>query len=153
MPADKDSAKSGVPPGRGRLVADGMTVGLGSGSTAALMVRAPATRIQGEGLKIIGVADQCGDRRTGRSLEIPLRELDEVGALDINLDGADEIDPQFRMIKGRGGRCCARRSWSQPRARRVTMITADKRVEQLGQSSPIPVEVSVIGDEAYRATA
>ena len=80
-----------------------MTVGLGSGSTAALMVRHLAARIQQEGLNIIGVADQCGDRRAGASLEIPLRDLDEVAALDINLDGADEIDPQFRMIKGRGG--------------------------------------------------
>ena len=65
----------------------------------------PASRRprRAEGLNITGVATSVATAELARSLKIPLRELDEVEALDINLDGADEIDPQFRMIKGRGG--------------------------------------------------
>jgi ribose 5-phosphate isomerase A len=127
------------------LIEDGMTVGLGSGSTAALMVRHLATRIRDEGLKITGIPTSRATAELARSLDIPLRDLDEVGALDINLDGADEIDPQFRMIKGRGGALLREKIVAAASARRVTMITGDKRVERLGQSAPIPVEVSVFG--------
>ena len=65
-------------------------------------------------MKITGVPSSVGTAELARELKIPLRDLDEVDHLDINLDGADEIDPQFRMIKGRGGRCSARRSSPSP---------------------------------------
>ena len=91
-----------------------MIVGLGSGSTAALMVRRLGERVEQEGLKIIGGRDQRRHGRAGTRLKIPIRELDDVATLDINLDGADEIDPQFQMIKGRGVPCCARRSSRRP---------------------------------------
>jgi ribose 5-phosphate isomerase A len=124
-----------------------MTVGLGSGSTAALMVRHLGARVRQEGLRIVGVASSGATAELARSLEIPLRDLDEVASLDVNLDGADEIDSQFRMIKGRGGALLREKIVAAASARRVTMITEEKRVERLGQSSPIPVEVSVFGLE------
>jgi ribose 5-phosphate isomerase A len=97
------------------MVDNGMVVGLGSGSTAELMVRHLATRVDQEGLQLVGVPTSIGTATLARGLKIPVRELDEVARLDLNLDGADEIDPQFRMVKGRGAPCCARRSWPAPR--------------------------------------
>jgi ribose 5-phosphate isomerase A len=145
VPADNDSAKERAARAGASLVEDGMTVGLGSGSTAALMVRHLADRIRQEGLRIIGVPSSGSTADLARSLGISLRDIDEVGALDLNLDGADEIDPQFRMIKGRGGALLREKIVVAASARRVTMITDEKRVAHLGQAAPIPVEVSVFG--------
>ncbi len=145
MPANTDLAKGRAAQAGASLVEDGMTVGLGSGSTAALMVRHLAARVRQEGLKIIGVASSAATAELARSLEIPLRDLDEVDSLDLNLDGADEIDLQFRMIKGRGGALLREKIVAASSARRVTMITGAKRVERLGESALIPVEVSLFG--------
>jgi ribose 5-phosphate isomerase A len=140
-----DSAKGRAAEAGASLVESGMTVGLGSGSTAELMVRHLAARMEREGLSITGVPTSRATADLARGLKIPLRELDEVLSLDINLDGADEIDPRFRMIKGRGGALLREKIVACASARRVTMITADKRVEQLGLSAPIPIEVSAFG--------
>lgn len=127
------------------LVETGMIVGLGSGSTAVLMVRRIGERVEQEGLKIAAVATSTATAELARSLKIPVRELDDVDVLDINLDGADEIDPHFQMIKGRGGALLREKIVATASRHRVTMITADKRVQKLGLTMPIPVEVSPIG--------
>jgi ribose 5-phosphate isomerase A len=127
------------------LIESGMVVGLGSGTTAALMVRRLGERVEQDGLKIIGVASSRMTAESARELKIPLRELDEVDALDINLDGADEVDSQFQMIKGRGGALLREKIVACAATHRVTMITADKRVDRLGTTMPLPVEVSLIG--------
>jgi ribose 5-phosphate isomerase A len=122
-----------------------MIVGLGSGSTAALMVRHLADRIAAEGLTITGVATSAATADLARGLNVPLRDLDEVDRLHLSLDGADEIDPQFRMIKGRGGALLREKVVACASAHRVTMLTPDKRVERLGDRMPVPVEVSTFG--------
>jgi ribose 5-phosphate isomerase A len=142
-----DSAKGRAAEAGANLVESGMIVGLGSGSTAALMVRHLAGRVEHEGLQIIGVPTSAATAELARELKIPLRDLDEIAVLDLNLDGADEIDPQFRMIKGLGGALLREKIVACASARRVTMITEEKRVERLGQSVPIPLEVSSFGVE------
>jgi ribose 5-phosphate isomerase A len=127
------------------LVESGMVVGLGSGSTAALMVRRLGERIEAEQLKIIAVATSIATADLARGLKIAIYELDDVATLDINVDGADEIDPHFEMIKGRGGALLREKIVATSSRHRVTMITADKRVQRLGMIVPIPVEVSSIG--------
>ncbi len=140
-----DSPKDRAARAGAELVRDGMIVGLGSGSTAALMVRHLADRIAAENLSITGVPTSASTAELAISLKIPLRELDEVAALDLSLDGADEIDPQFRMIKGRGGALLREKIVATASAHRVTLLTADKRVDRLGRGMPIPVEVSTFG--------
>jgi ribose 5-phosphate isomerase A len=109
------------------------------------MVRRLGERIHQEGLKIVGVPTSMATAELAREMGIPLRELDDVSGLDMNLDGADEVDPQFRMIKGRGGALLREKIVACVATRRVTIITAEKRVERLGVNAPIPVEVSKIG--------
>ncbi len=145
MNSNSDPAKDRAARAGADRVRDGMIVGLGSGSTAARMVRHLARRLADERLSIVAVATSKATADLARSLGITLRELDEVERLDISLDGADEIDPQFRMIKGRGGALLREKVVACASSHRVTMITAEKRVERLGRGMPIPVEVSNFG--------
>jgi ribose 5-phosphate isomerase A len=140
-----DSPKDRAARAGAAMVRDQMVVGLGSGTTSERMVRDLARRVAEERLTITAVATSAATAALARSLGIPLRELDEVDHLDLSLDGADEIDPQFRMIKGRGGALLREKIVACASAHRVTMITADKRVDRLGQHMPIPVEVSAFG--------
>ena len=94
MPLVAESPKSRAAVAAAALVRDGMIVGLGSGSTAALMVRRLGERIEQERLKITAVSTSDETTQLAGSLGIP-SGLDDVAALDINLDGADEIDPNF----------------------------------------------------------
>ena len=143
---DKDLDPSKVRAARAAadLVESGMVVGLGTGSTAALMVQRLGERREQDGLKIIGVPTSVATAVLANHLRIPLRELDDISSLDMNLDGADEVDHQFRMIKGRGGALLREKIVACVAARRVTIITNDKRVDRLG-NIPIPVEVSRVG--------
>ena len=127
------------------LVKEGMAVGLGSGSTAALVVRALGDRVANEGLTFVGVPTSVATAELARSLGIALCELDDVDALDINIDGADEIDPNFSMIKGRGGALLREKIVVSAARFRVTVITPEKRVDRLGVKAPVPVEVSAVG--------
>jgi ribose 5-phosphate isomerase A len=140
-----DPAKLRAARSAAELVESGMIVGLGTGTTATLMVRRLGERVQHDGLKIIGVPTSVATAELARDLSIPIRELDDVAELDINLDGADEIDPEFRMIKGRGGALLREKIVACVANRRVTIITEEKRVGRLGANAPIPVEVSPVG--------
>lgn len=127
------------------LVEPGMTVGLGTGSTAALVLDELARRQAEEGLKVVGVPTSQSTERRARELGIPLVELDALPALDIVIDGADEVDPAFHMIKGRGGALLREKIVAAAGYRRVIVVSAEKRVERLGRHAPVPVEVSDFG--------
>jgi len=144
-PTDERVGKRDAARAAAALVQDGMRVGLGSGSTAALVVQALGERVATEGLRFVGIPTSVNTAVLAKSLKITLRELDDVESLDLNIDGADEIDPDFRMIKGRGGALLREKIVATFAQKRVTVLTPDKRVERLGIAAPVPVEVSPVG--------
>jgi ribose 5-phosphate isomerase A len=127
------------------LVETGMKVGLGTGSTAALFVAELGRR----SLDIIGVPTSEATRRQAESLGIRLATLDEEPALDLTIDGADEIDPALNLIKGGGGALLREKLVAAASRRMVVVADASKQVHHLGRF-PLPVEVVPFGLETTR---
>jgi ribose 5-phosphate isomerase A len=126
------------------LVTSGMHVGLGTGSTAAAVVRALGKRVA-SGLEIIGVATSHETEVLARELGITLTTLDAVERLDIGLDGADEIDPHLNAIKGRGGALLIEKLVALACDQFVLVASTEKDVRHLGERMPLPVEVVSFG--------
>jgi len=122
------------------LVRDGQVVGLGTGSTANYAIEALARMIKA-GLKVIGVPTSTATARLAKSLGVPLVDLNDAGAIHITIDGADELDPDFNMIKGGGGALTREKLVAIASDRRVMLIDESKLVAALGQTRPLPVEV------------
>jgi len=120
-------------------VETGMLLGIGSGSTAEEFVRLLAARVA-EGLRIVGVPTSERTAALCRETGVPLSDLDETPHLDLAIDGADEIDPQFRAIKGGGGAMLREKIVASAARRMVVVADGSKRVERLG-TAPLPVEV------------
>lgn len=126
------------------LVTDGMTVGLGSGSTAEMAVEILGLRFRA-GLKFVGVPTSSRTAEIAHSFGIPLRCLDERSFLDIYIDGADEVDQQLNLVKGRGGALMREKLVASAAQRFVVIVDQSKRVGRLGELAPIPVEVVPFG--------
>ena len=121
---------------------DGMIVGLGSGSTAALMIKGLGQRLASGQLKdIVGVTTSFQGEVLAAELGIPLRSLNAVDRIDLAIDGADEVDPSFQLIKG-GGACHVQEKLVAARAERfVVVVDSTKLVERLNLEFLLPVEV------------
>jgi ribose 5-phosphate isomerase A len=124
------------------LVHDGMRLGLGTGSTAAMFLEALGERVAG-GLKVVGVATSQATRRLAERLAIPLIELGEA-ALELTIDGADEIDPDLNLIKGGGGALTREKIVAASSKRMVVVADVAKQVQRLGRF-PLPVEILPFG--------
>jgi ribose 5-phosphate isomerase A len=126
------------------LIEDGMTVGLGTGSTAAWFVRALGARAAGEGMGLRCVATSLATAELARQVGLQVIELDAAGDIDLTVDGADEIGPGLSLIKG-GGAALLREKLVWEASRRCVVIAdAAKRVPLLG-AFPLPVEVVAFG--------
>lgn len=123
------------------LVEDGMTVGLGTGSTVFFTLERLSERIAAEGLRIRGVPTSIDTERKAAELKIPLATLAEVGTIDLTIDGADELDPDFNMIKGGGGALLREKVVASVSRREVIVVGRDKLVARLGTLCLLPVEV------------
>lgn len=121
-------------------VEQGMAVGLGTGSTAEAMLRALGDRIA-SGLGVTGVATSVRTATLANELRIPLRDLDDIDTLDLCIDGADEIDPDLNLVKGRGGALLYEKLVARRAKRLVIIASAEKLVARLGMRLPVPVEV------------
>ena len=119
-----------------------MVVGLGSGSTAALMIKSLADEIRKGKLKNIkGVPTSFQSEVLALELDIPLMDLASVSQIDIAIDGADEVDPMFQLIKGGGG-CHVREKLVAAKANQFLIVVDEtKLVPKLNKSFPLPVEV------------
>src|SRR5271166_3759997 len=122
-----------------RLVRDGDVVGLGTGSTAYFAVIALGERVKA-GLKIIGIPTSVQTADLAGSVGIPLTTLDEHPEIDITIDGADEIDPQLRLIKGGGGALLREKVVASASKKMVVVADSGKMVPVLGKF-PLPVEI------------
>jgi len=123
-------------------VKSGMILGLGSGSTAALMIKSLAGEIRSGKLhNIKGVATSFQSEVLALELDIPLIDLSSTSQIDLAIDGADEIDPGFQLIKG-GGACHVREKLVASKADRLLIVVDEtKLVQNLNKSFPLPVEV------------
>jgi ribose 5-phosphate isomerase A len=121
------------------FVEAGSIVGLGSGSTAAYAVRFLAERVR-DGLKIVGIPTSQKTQHLAEQLGIPLATLDEHPKIDIDIDGADEIDAQLNLIKGGGGAFLREKIVASVSCRFIVIADSAKQVKRLGKF-PLPVEV------------
>jgi ribose 5-phosphate isomerase A len=122
-----------------RFVKDGQVVGLGTGSTAAYFIRLLGEQVK-NGLRIRGIPSSDRSREQAAGLGIPLTTLDECQEIDVTVDGADEVDPQLRLIKGGGGALLREKIVASATRYYVIITDATKRVPVLGRF-PVPVEV------------
>jgi ribose 5-phosphate isomerase A len=122
-----------------RFVRDGMTLGLGTGSTAAHAVRFLGEQVRA-GLKVRGIPTSVHTRELAASLGIPLTTLDECQQIDVDIDGADEFDPQLHLIKGGGGALLREKIIASASRQVVIIADSSKQVAVLGEF-PLPVEV------------
>jgi ribose 5-phosphate isomerase A len=124
-------------------VKDGMVVGLGTGSTSAHFVRALGERVR-QGLRVKGVPTSEATRALAEQSGVPLIDISQVQRLDIDVDGADEIDPAFRLIKGGGGALLREKIVAAASEKMVVIADETKWVARLG-AFPLPIEVVRFG--------
>jgi ribose 5-phosphate isomerase A len=123
-----------------QLVESGMTLGLGSGSTATLWIKLLGEQVRDHGLKIRAIASSEDSERLGRSYGIPFVTFEECQTLDLTVDGADEIAPGLALIKGGGGKLLREKIVASTSQRFVVVADESKQVQKLGRF-PLPVEV------------
>ena len=149
MSSAQDQWKKAVAEAAAKLVEDGMVVGLGSGSTAALFVAALARRIDADRLRIVGVPTSLQTEQQARSLNIPLATLAEQPSIDLTIDGADEVVPgPLHLIKGHGGALLREKIVASCSKRMAVVADETKIVNRLGSLVSVPVEVVPFGWEA-----
>ncbi len=130
-------------------VTDGMKLGLGSGRTAEYFVRFLAERIHGSGLKVVGVPTSKETAALAREVGVPLTTLDEAPALDLAVDGADEVGPGLRLIKGGGG-ALTREKIVAAAAKRMIVVADGAKVVKLLGAFALPIEVIPFGGASVR---
>ena len=138
----QDQMKRAVAAAATEQIRSGMVVGLGSGSTAALMIQALGAKLKsGELTDIVGVTTSFQGEVLAAELGIPLQSLNAVDRIDLAIDGADEVDPAFQLIKG-GGACHVQEKLVAVRAERfVVVVDSTKLVDTLNLGFLLPVEV------------
>lgn len=128
------------------LIQNGMTIGLGTGSTAQLFIERLIQRCK-QGLKIQAVASSERSLEQARKGGILLADMNTLQTIDLYIDGADEIDPQKRMIKGGGGAMLREKILAKMSREMIVIIDESKLVQKLGKR-PLPVEIVVFGHTA-----
>jgi len=143
-----DRLKAAAAESAAALVKDGMIVGLGSGTTAALAVKAIGRRVR-EGLKITGIPTSEDTTALARELGIPLTDLDASTQIEMTIDGADEVEQKtLNLIKGHGGALLREKIVANVTKKLVIVVDESKIVDRLAAKFPVPVEVVQFGWQA-----
>lgn len=123
------------------MVRDQDVVGLGTGSTAVFMIEELGRRIREEGLRITGIPTSFDSAALARRHGIPVQTPDDVDCIDIAIDGADEVDPQKQLIKGRGAAHLREKIIDGMAVQFVVVVDESKLVDRLGTTCAVPLEV------------
>ena len=121
------------------FVEDGMSLGLGSGTTSAMFIQELGERVKG-GLKVRGIATSAASQKLAESLLIPITNFKDTQVLDLAVDGADEVGPGLALIKGGGGALLREKIVESAAKKFIVIADSTKLVKQLGKF-PLPVEV------------
>jgi ribose 5-phosphate isomerase A len=133
------------------MVESGMVLGLGTGTTAAAVLSRIADRIRSGALRdLVGVPTSKGTAQRARHLGVPTTSLNRAPAIDLTLDGADEIDGEMNLLKGGGGALFREKMVAQASRKVVIVVDDGKCVDRLGRSRPLPVEVVPFARESVR---
>jgi ribose 5-phosphate isomerase A len=146
--ADQDRRKREAARRALELVRPGMKLGLGTGTTARHFVDLVGEQVKG-GLQVVCVGTSKATEEQAKALGIPLSTLDDLLDLDLTVDGADEVDPQLRLIKGGGGALLREKIVAAASKRMAVIVDSTKLVRVLG-AFPLPVEVVPFGLKATR---
>ena len=133
-------------------VEDGMKVGLGTGSTAAWMVKCLGEMVREDGLNITGVATSTRTAELAGEVGIKIVTLDEAKWLDLTIDGADEYDANLNLIKGGGGALLQEKIVATASDQMIVIADLSKQVDTLG-AFPLPIEVIPFGWQTTKALA
>lgn len=123
------------------LVQNGMGIGLGTGSTVFFALKRLAERQKTENLKFFGVSTSFSTTLLCREMGIELKECGSVSHLDLAIDGADEIDPNLNLIKGRGAAHLLEKIVASLTKRFIVVADSAKKVQNLGEKFPVPLEI------------
>ena len=126
-------------------IRNGMVVGLGTGRAATRGIHALARRAAAERLNLRCVATSKASADLATQLGLQVEPMEGVESVDYLFDGADEVDPQLRMIKGRGGAMTREKIVAQASRFRIYLVQTDKLVQRLGEKAPLPIEVLRFG--------
>jgi len=118
------------------FIEDGMIIGLGTGSTAEYAIK----KIAEKNLNIVAIPTSRGTEKLAEKLRIPLAKMNEYGEIDMDIDGADEVDPEFNLIKGGGGAHTREKRIAERSKNFIVIVDHTKLVKKLG-NFPVPVEV------------
>jgi len=126
------------------MIPDGAAVGLGTGHAATAFIHALGERVRA-GLRVRGLPTSQASADLARQLGIPLVTFDEVDTLDVDVDGADEVDPHGNLIKGYGGALVREKIVASAARRLIILVGPEKLVPVLGSRGTLPVEVVPFG--------
>ena len=126
------------------MIEDGMTVGLGTGSTAYWAIRGVGELVaKGYSLRCVATSVQTEELAMENGIEV--LPMEAVDSIDLTIDGADEVDPRFRLIKGLGGALLREKIVAHSTRTEVIIVDDSKTVDRLGSRCPLPVEVLRFG--------
>lgn len=140
----QDELKAEVGKRAAQYAKDGMTLGLGTGSTVRYLVDALGQRVKEEGLAITGVTTSLRTTKQAEALNIPIKTIDQVDHIDLTIDGADEVDQDFNGIKGGGGALLWEKIVNEASDQNIWIVDQSKLVKRIGAFG-VPVEVVPFG--------
>ncbi len=141
LKSEQDAMKKAVGEEAATFVQDGQVVGLGTGSTAEHAIHALARRVQGEEIHILGIPTSARSEELAKKSGIQLTTLEEHPEVDITIDGADEVDRDWDLVKGGGGALTREKIVAAATKKEVIVVDDSKLVDVLGKAFPLPVEL------------